>query len=439
MHFAAASYVAMLYTIERVGAVAGVLHIIKLIAANCCMAIAISGYLVEITVDSDWVHITAWIGCYLVFTLVHCYGGYSSIYFQNAVVVMCLIVVMLYFFAASRSFDFKRNALGERGWFEGGFEGFILGFPYGIWFMDGFEELPLAVDLASDVSKTVPVALSLCAGTAIFLALGLIFLGASSTDPVVLMNNPTPLMMSFVGVWGDNWFLIFMLDIAILLGLAISFSSFVLLTGRMIQTVSTDGLLPKPLTVTSTTYGTPINATVFSSVAGLVITTAFGLLFGTDRAEDALIACSLLASVTCYVFNFCCLHVVLKTEESLAELAGFQGRSNSTDNNSSAVVPQTGAVPFYCAYGGRDPGSMRFYFGRIGVEFSILLSIIVLACILYIFAIEETYHLGILILCSVVMVSILAVYMYACISTERRVHEELSDMSTRSNTPLTSQ
>lgn len=384
------------------------------------MVMAISGYVTEITVDSDYVHIASWIACYFIFTTINCYGGYSSIYFQNGIVAICLIVVLLYFYASSKSINFEANALGDRGWFEGGFNGFILGFPYGIWFMDGFEELPLAIELAGDAVQAVPMALTLSAATALSLATGLLFFGASSTNATDLMNDTAPLMISFVKEWGHNRLLVVGLDIMILLGLAISFSAFVLFTGRMIQTVAADGLLPAPLAEVSPRFGTPVKATVLSSIAGLVITTAFGLLFGADPAEDALIACSLLASISCYIFNFCCLHVVLKAEEDLLNLS----ESIKTSNFQSPTA-------FQCPYGGSDPGDMRFGLGRRGVEFSIGMSLIVLLCILYIFWVQESYHLGILILTSVVIISVLLVYLYACISTERRIHEELSDLSTR--------
>lgn len=421
----------------KIGAAAGILHVVKLISANCCMAMAISGYIAAVAADNDWVKLISWIVCYFIFTVLHCYGGYSSIYIQNAVVVLCLIVILLYFFAASRSFNFKDNALGERGWFDGGWEGFVLGFPYGIWFMDGFEELPLAIEFAGDVVKAVPLALNLSAVTALSLALGLIFFGASSTDPVVLMESPAPLMMSFVGVWGDNWFLILMLDIMIILGLSVSFSSFVLFTGRMIHTVAADGLLPKSLAVSNATYGTPVNATIMSSLAGFVITASFGMLFGIDRAEDALIACSLLASIACYMCNFCCLHAVLRSEEDALKLQSnascvVPGKNQSPDS----VLPQHASPVYRCAFGGSEPGDMRFVLGRRGVEFCIFLSLIVLGCLLYIFVVEDEYHLGISIIISVVTVCVLAVYLLACISTEKRVYDELSDLSTRSTTPL---
>jgi APA family basic amino acid/polyamine antiporter len=423
------------------GAAAGIVHIVKLISANCCMAIAISGYAAEVTVDNDLVHMISWVACYVIFTLLHCYGGYSSIYFQNVVVVMCLLVVMLYFFSASRTFDFKDNALGERGWFEGGLRGFVLGFPYGIWFFDGFEELPLAITLAGDAVKAVPMALNMSAATAVVLAVGVIFLGASSSDPFELMDSPAPLMMSFVGVWGNNPLFVLMLDLAILLGLAVSFSTFVLYSGRMIQTVAEDGLLPRPLTITNTTFGTPINATIFSSIAGFVITTTFGILFGIDKAEDALIACSLLASITCYICNFCCLHAILRSEQDILKL-GHDSKCTSLDdsdtsNNTSAtnIASPTNKIR-RCSFGGDEPGDMRFPLGIRGVEFSIFLSLVVLACILFMFVVEEEYHLGILILISVVTLSVLLVYLLACISTEKRVHDEISDLSTRSTTPL---
>jgi amino acid transporter len=426
----------------------------KLISSNCCMALAISGYLQQITVQSPVVQLLAWTTCYLFFTGLHVLGGVMSIHFQSAIVLMCLLIIFIYFFAASVTFDFNENAIGERGWFVNGFFGFASGFPFGIWFMDGFEELPLAIGIAEDPGKSIPKALKYGAMTALFIALGLIFLGSSSTDPYLLMDAAAPLMITFNDVWGDHWFVVFVLDVAIILGLSVSFSSFVLLLGKIIQVQSVDGLLPRRLGETHSYFGTPVNATIFSSTLGFLITSAFGLSFGEDKAEDVLITISLFAAVTCYFFNFLSLYAILNAEEIVqldkqaAKTIEAEPKAKIEDGTKSPVAEANAHAKLLSALQMHDPGEVRFVLGKRGVQLGIFLCMVIITCILYLFTTRKAYHIGIFIIASFTTLALIATYTWHCLAdnfcltaalqtSANGKGESSIDDSTRSTTPLT--
>ncbi len=80
---------------------------------------------------------------------------------QLATIAVCLLVLLFYFGTALSVFNFRDNALGPgtdadtgaegRGWFNHNSPTeFLLSLPFGLWFMDGFEDIPLAVDYAED-------------------------------------------------------------------------------------------------------------------------------------------------------------------------------------------------------------------------------------------------------------------------------------------------
>ena len=377
-----------------------------------------------------------------------------SIHFQSAIVLMCLLIIFTYFFAASVTFDFRENAIGERGWFVNGLLGFVSGFPFGIWFMDGFEELPLAIGIAEDPGKSIPQALKYGAMTALFIALGLIFLGSSSTDPYLLMDATAPLMITFNDVWGDHWFVVFALDVAIILGLSVSFSSFVLLLGKIIQVQSLDGLLPRRLGETHSYFGTPVNATIFSSSLGFLITSTFGLSFGEDKAEDVLITISLFAAVTCYFFNFLSLYAVLNAEEYVkfdkeaAKTTEKEPNSKIEAGTSSPASEASAHAKMLSALQMHDPGEVRFVLGKLGVQLGIFLCLLVITCILFLFTTRKAYHIGIFIIASFTTLALFVTYMWHCLAdnccvtaaleaTSSGKAESSVDDSTRSTTPLT--
>jgi amino acid transporter len=407
------------------------------------MALAISGYLQHVTFYSHKIQIATWVVCFVFFTVIHIFGGKSSINFQSAIVMLCLGVLVVYFVAATLHFDFQGRSIGERGWFVNGFFGFVSAFPFGIWFMDGFEELPLAVSYAEDPARSVPRAMMISFVMALFLAVSLLVLGSGSTDPEILMDATAPLMVTFTNVWGQNHFLIYALDATIILGLAVSFSSFVLLSGNMIQVMAMEGdMLPVVLSKLHPEYHTPANATVFSSLLGFGITAIFGIMFGEDLAEDALITCSLLASVSCYMFNFSCLYKVYCVEEEELRLKASGGGAPASDPDASIC--------------GHDPENLRFVLGKAGTVVGLIMCVFVLLCIIYLFVTVEDYHYGLSIIAGTTIVCLVVTAIYGYIhrhffgdggfphksssSTSNdgsQGSDIMADDSTRSTAPLT--
>ena len=175
-------------------------------------------------------------------------------------------------------------------------------------------ELPLAINFAADVGKTVPVAMSMSWLTAVYIAIGLMFFGSAATPVDTLISAPAPLMPAIEAVWGRGSAMTTAIEICIVLSLLTSFSSFVFFIGQTVQAIATDKILPSVLARLHPRFETAANASICASVIGFLSTLSFGLIFGESSAQRVLIVCSLLAALISYFFLFGCLSIILTVE-----------------------------------------------------------------------------------------------------------------------------
>lgn len=399
---------------KKIGSLAAVLQSIKLLTSNCCMALAISSYLQQITFHSTAFQILIWVACYFGFTALDIVGIQVSARLQISIVALCLVVMMCYFSTSLFIFDFDHNATGHRGWFHSDANQMLLSLPFGLWFMDGFEDIPLAVDYAEDSATTVPIALNMAWTTAMLIAVGLIIFGSASTPFHRLSTAPAPLMLTFQTVWGNSGPVAVVMDICIILGLAVNFYSFVFFIGRTIQAVAQNDVLPSFLAENHPKYNTAANASVFSSVLGFTITLSFGLLFGEAQAQEVLIASSLLGGIITYLLIFNCLDRVIYLER--------QGE----------------AYPFKSC----DPGSMRFPLGVVGIRVGQAISVLLLISTISLTIQRRAYQQGTFIMLVGGAVVCLVLYVWQrnfnhinCNAFVALPHDDL-DCSAHSTTPL---
>ena len=403
----------------RISPFIAIMQTLKLLISNCCMALAISSYMQQILYRSKVLQIGTWFFCYVICTALDVIGIKLSARVQIFVVLICLLIMFIYFIAAIILFDFHKNSLGDKGWFYNDFNGFLISLPFGMWFLDGFEELPLAISFANDSSKTVPIAMNLSWITAVVIALGLLLFGSASTPLNILLEAPAPLMFAFKQVWGSNGFITIMLDISIILGLIVTFYAFVFFIGQTVQAISCDHILPSFMATLHPVYGTASNASIISSIIGFLATFCFGIIFGESSAQKVLIVCSLLTAVICYFFIFGCLSIILDIE--------YTNNDNNETNlmNSTPIIPSTSSssrtfgngsmnIPTHLELGicGHDPGSMRFPLGRIGARFGQVLSVLLLLCTLNLATNHKDYRVGVLLMFTLCLTVFLSTIIY---------------------------
>lgn len=435
---------------RRLSPFIAIMQSLKLMLSNCCMALAISSYIQQITFKSNILQIILWFSCYMFCTVLDVVGIKVSAHGQIVVVFICLSIIFIFFVSSTMLFDFEVNAIGDRGWFHDGLNGFLVSLPFGMWFLDGFEELPLAISYTNDHSRTVPLAMSFSWLTAVTLAMGLMLCGSAAIPYETLLSAPAPLMPILKLVWGDNGAVTALLDGGIILGLIVSFSSFVFFSGQTVQAIAIDKVLPEFLSLTHKKFDTAANASIFASSIGFLATLSFGLIFGEDRAQRVLIVCSLLAGIICYFFVFSCLATVLKTEASWdghsipLDLVG--NRPSQTFNSEDVHEERISSTYETC---GHDPGPMAFPLGRAGAVFGQIITILLFLCTISLAFKHKDYEAGVIIIVCICLIVVAGTGLMAFLSGPGKVlststslsldistSSSILDQSVSSTTPL---
>jgi ethanolamine permease len=359
---------------QRSAALMAVLGLLKLILANSALALAISSYLIQGGVSSKF-QFLIWLLTYFIFTILDSIGVRQSANVQLAATVLCLLLLLLYVLSCFTQFNIshiKAEPLFYEGW-----AGFMKGLPFALQFFDGFEEVPLLISYTIDPPKTIPKAMLFSYTTVASIGL-LVLVSASGVNTASqLINSEAPLMLGMDLVYGNG---VFSDTIAysIVLGLLVNFFAFVLFTSQQVQAVAAAGQLPFFLSIRHPIHGAPINASICSSIFGLLLTSIFAAIFGEAEAQNTLVTAALLPAVLGYALLLNCIPRIRKLEDKIKNNIKLSKRDLKRLGNTKEIL--------------------WFEYGIIGARIAQLMCLIFCIALIYLASTEIVFMYGVIML-----------------------------------------
>lgn len=295
---------------KRSAALMAVLGLLKLMLANSALALAISSYLIQGGISSKF-QFLIWFLTYFLFTFLDCIGVRQSANVQLAATILCCCLLLLYVLSCFTQFNMSH--IKAEPLFYDGWSGFMKGLPFALQFFDGFEEVPLLISYTIDPPKTIPKAMLASYSTVASIGLLVLVSASGCNTASQLIKSEAPLMLGMDLVYGYG---VFSSSIAysIVLGLLVNFFAFVLFTSQQVQAVAEAGQLPFFLSIRHSVHGAPINASICSSIFGLLLTSIFAAIFGEAEAQNTLVTAALLPAVLGYALLLNCIPRIRKIE-----------------------------------------------------------------------------------------------------------------------------
>ena len=357
---------------KRASVLMAVLGLLKLILANSALALAISSYLGHGGMPRN-MQMVCWISTYCFFTLLDIVGVRQSANVQVMATLLCVFILV--FYSASSFSVFNYSNIRKSGFINDGFLGYFKGFPFALQFFDGFEEIPLLMGYAINPEKTIPQAIFSCYITVLSIAVLILFSGSGITPSSTLILSEAPLMNGIETVYGYSTYVSDTIANVIVLGLFVNFFAFVLFASQQMQAIAEAGQLPAFLMYRDPIHGAPVNASICSSVVGLIFTIGFASVFGESEAQDTLVTAALMPAVLGYALLLECI-----VEVRILENRFITGNIEPCDTKRL----------------GADPGNMRFSYGLVGARIAQFMCAIFVISLLVLASISDNFRWGLI-------------------------------------------
>lgn len=384
---------------KRYAALMGVLGLLKLVLANCAVALAVSSYMVSGGMPT-FLQAFCWIGMYSVFTFLDCSGIHQSANVQIGGTILCVSILILYSVSCFTKFSVS-NILSTN-LYEDGMMGFLKGLPFALQFYDGFEEVPLLIGYTKNPERTIPRAIFLCYVTVAIIAFMILISGSGASPISTILNSEAPLMVGIDAVYGDGTIISDTIAYVIVIGLIVNFFSFTVFTSQQVCAIAEAGQLPSFLKYRHPKHNAPIAASITSACVGIFITACFALLFGEDGAQNTLVTATLMPAVLGYMLLLECIVEVRK----------------SIDSNKIKITYQDEIKI------GFEPGPLTFTYGTLGARLAQLMCFI---CVLSLIVLAQSstdfmYGLIVLFIIGMIIFVIMNFYVDAIEESEKYVH-----------------
>jgi ethanolamine permease len=311
----------------RPAIVVAIMNMMKLICANAATALAISSYLSQGGLNSNYKYLV-WVSIYGIFTTLDCIGIKQSSVVQVLATILCIGIVVFYVGSNLTVFDSQNLLRVPRGTSKlSSMYLFVKGLPFAIQFFDGFEEMPLLFSYTKNAEKTMPTAISACYLTILVIALGVLVSASAGVNVDVLLASEAPLMIGIDEVYGRNSTISTIMACLIVIGLLVNFFAFVVFTSQQLQAIAEANLLPRSLAYREVTYGAPVVASMTSMILGLFLTLLFEEFLGEEQAQNTLLMASIFPSMICYIFVLqCIVRIRFLEQKGIQYLGNFTGR-----------------------------------------------------------------------------------------------------------------
>ncbi|KAL8022333.1 putative amino acid/polyamine transporter I [Plasmopara halstedii] len=261
-------YIFALHGIGKTAAFfAGIAECLKVIITTGVAATGIGSYITEILGLSSDLNPVWWLACYIIFVTLNISGVEMTFRVQAAATVMSVMILLIFYVGAATMISYD-NWVVNRDWKFKGFEGFLQGASFTLWFYMGIEELPLAIDETIEPTKNMPRGLM------------------ASLFTLIVISFCTVIFNSMISP-----------------GLISSFHSFVYCMGKLLYAIACDGYLPNILTKLHSTRGTTYMSLMVGSLIAFILAFVLHFTIGDTRLGSVLINLALIGAIVSYIFQ----------------------------------------------------------------------------------------------------------------------------------------
>lgn len=291
----------------------GMAQNIEFIFAPPAIAIAIGAYLnlllknKGIDVDSTYLAISA----YIIFTFINIIGVKTAAVFEFIVTVIAVIELLIFFFAATPSFEWSNVTTNP---LPNGWLGAFAAIPFAIWFFLAIEGVANLSEETINPQKNILKGFGSAIITLVILCI-ITFLssvGVNGWETVVYDNgnssdSPLPLVLSHI--YGKDHILYSLVTSIGLFGLVASFHGILLAGGRSTFEFGREKFAPKFLGRVHSKFRTPANALVVNAILGLIA-------IATGKTSE-IITMAVMGALTLYIVAMVSVLVLRKKEPNL--------------------------------------------------------------------------------------------------------------------------
>lgn len=287
------------------GYINGISCLIEFVFAPPAIALAIGGY-INYLVPSVPILVAA-VLAFLFFIFINYLGMKTSAMVELVVTVIALVGLVIFWVAAAPHFSMARVVTEPLLPF--GMKGIMAAVPFAIWFYLAIEGGAMAAEEMVDPQKDIPKGFLSGMGTLMIMAFLTLFLTAGIADYNLVSAVDFPLPIALAQVFGDNAFIVILVNIIGLFGLIASLHGIIVGYSRQTYAMARTGYLPKFLAYVDPKRHTPVWALLVPGLVGL------GVVLTGQTA--IVITIAVIGSVALYMLSLISLFILRAKEPEL--------------------------------------------------------------------------------------------------------------------------
>ncbi|KGK87450.1 ethanolamin permease [Desulfosporosinus sp. HMP52] len=283
----------------------GISCLIEFIFAPPAIALAVGGY-INFLIPSVPT-LTAAVAAFLFFIFVNYLGMKTSATVELVVTIIALVGLVIFWVAAAPHFSMARVMTEPLLPF--GMKGVMAAVPFAIWFYLAIEGGAMAAEEMVNPQKDIPKGFLSGMGTLMIMGFLTLFLTAGIADYNLVSAVDFPLPIALAQVFGENAFIVVLVNIIGLFGLIASLHGIIVGYSRQTYAMARTGYLPKFLAYVDPKRHTPVWALLIPGLIGL------GVVLTGQTA--VVITIAVIGSVALYMLSLISLFVLRSKEPSL--------------------------------------------------------------------------------------------------------------------------
>lgn len=283
----------------------GISCLIEFVFAPPAIALAVGGY-INFLIPSIPT-LTASVAAFLFFIFVNYLGMKTSATVELVVTIIALIGLAIFWIAAAPHFSMARVMTEPLLPF--GMKGVMAAVPFAIWFYLAIEGGAMAAEEMVNPQKDIPKGFLSGMGTLMIMGFLTLFLTAGIADYNLVSAVDFPLPIALAQVFGDNAFIVVLVNIIGLFGLIASLHGIIVGYSRQTYAMARTGYLPKFLAYVDPKRHTPVWALLLPGLIGL------GVVLTGQTATVITIA--VIGSVALYMLSLVSLFILRAKEPNL--------------------------------------------------------------------------------------------------------------------------
>lgn len=283
----------------------GISCLIEFVFAPPAIALAVGGY-INFLIPSVPT-LTASVAAFLFFIFVNYLGMKTSATVELVVTIIALIGLAIFWIAAAPHFSMARVMTEPLLPF--GMKGVMAAVPFAIWFYLAIEGGAMAAEEMVNPQKDIPKGFLSGMGTLMIMGFLTLFLTAGIADYNLVSAVDFPLPIALAQVFGDNAFIVVLVNIIGLFGLIASLHGIIVGYSRQTYAMARTGYLPKFLAYVDPKRHTPVWALLLPGLIGL------GVVLTGQTATVITIA--VIGSVALYMLSLVSLFILRAKEPNL--------------------------------------------------------------------------------------------------------------------------